>query len=506
MDFKEASLAFRRARQDNTRAYQDAVEKGTIATERQRAGQTGFGAKLRPLRKRAISAVASHAASSTVTPAALEFVEAKTEEGLERTELVWNPDVAAMLAQVRSKERADQKRKRDQLRQDTKLLEDFVEGGGQPLVQEMLETIPELDFSRHSLRPMPSEKYTSVYVVPDHSLATKCVASFASSHVHSSNLAKVLQDDWKQKNRVIHETVEMRPREDPVVLGKCLAEGRCVCQGRGLQLKQFKNAVLRHFKACFPKVLGSARQHLLDGMMVLSLHSEAKPHRPPSGWDLVLAELEASEDDQEDESQAGKRYWFHIASHYLRPYKPVLQELQLVSETDDEVLLEQSGDFCELIEAIEKLDLSLHWHLGFHKMVTRATPLLHFLRRQCLVPSLDPQCKRIWPQARRSRGQGGVAPRQADTEHFEPSTGSPELAQETPGSRAEPPPPTAATGPSSTEPAEDLDVSSEDDSSEDNPHAEGSTHCWLGWRRWWSPCLTNLSLHPKQPRQRKQSS
>ena len=414
VDFKQASQAFHQAREENTPLFQQAVQAGRLATDRQRAGQTGFGAKLRPLRRQALRARHTKLEARAVGLDALQVLPAQATEGPEQEVVLWKPDLDAMITQVRAVEREQQRKKAAKNKEDQALLDAFLHDAESGAVQELVDAVPELTEYAGAFRPLPQEVYTSVQIVADHQLAATGLASFAAGHSKTSNLGQVLSDDWKRKNRVIMDKVELQTGGKVPTKSACLEEGCCLCKGAGLNLKQLRAKVLQCFKRCCPKGSGEHRKLLADGGLVMRLKSNSLPSTEPTAWDLALQEL-LGDEQEEQEEQANRSFWFHVAAFSFRPYKPMLQELDEVEQEGEEVWLEQSGDFCQLVEILERLNLDLQWDLELHRIVSKKRPVLEFSPKHCLVAAWQ-VAERVWPLPHKRRGRSHSASAEASTD------------------------------------------------------------------------------------------
>ena len=407
VDFKTAAAAFREAREHNTEAYQQAVHLGSIATARQQAGHSGFGSQMRAAQKKRTRATQRLVGAMPLAVTALEAVAGNEAGERDTAALVWNPDIPASLAKVRSKERAVQRERVAQDRLHMARLSDYVQDEGLTQVEALTNALPELLPCTSSLCPLPSDELVTLDIVADHMPATVGLAGYATVHSHSSSLSRSLLHDWKIKNRVITETVQQSAAVAPKrgLSSLCSEEGRCLCKGAGLEVRRLRTEVLKQLKTHCPKGAYENRRRLAEGLFVLAFTAESSPKPEPTGWELAMAEREGEESEEEPQ-QAGLTFWFHVASHYFRPYKPVLQELRFLHKEGEEVVLEQTGDFCELVEVVEKMDLELRWHLNMFVLLERQTPVIEFAPRRCHVQSCSSGPVPVWPLKKRGRPRG----------------------------------------------------------------------------------------------------
>ena len=132
--------------------------------------------------------------------------------------------------------------------------------------------------------------------------------------------------------------------------------------------------------------------------------------RPPQlGTSSWMAWWKEDDDVQHRHSQG--IFFYHIAAHSFRPYKPIMQELKHLETADDRLLLSQTGTFLELVEVLDALSLETTWAMSFlqhrrwpHPSARLQSPIVlgggsHKLSDCSLATSTSPSCRQAKHQA-----------------------------------------------------------------------------------------------------------
>ena len=176
-------------------------------------GQRGFGSKpykVRRQRSRANARSLGHEAISTrdTPPPPAQFSAAVSS-----TSPLLLDNVDARLVQVRAHARAAVQQNVQMSIAEEEIIVDFEKKHGLVTSKQLLS--------------VPLGSCATLELVPDHLPAVIRVADYSIQHSCTSNLSRVLQDDWAHKNRAIAQEEQTTKAAATQKQSKCLQEDWC---------------------------------------------------------------------------------------------------------------------------------------------------------------------------------------------------------------------------------------------------------------------------------------
>ena len=245
----------------------------------------------------------------------------------------------------------------------------------------------------------------------------RLLAGQHAKHARSSNLAKVLKDTWLLlQSPVKAEELEEDMHDDTaqeVGSSKCCEVGRCICKGAGKQVAQMRRRLYQILKDSLPRSDAASKELLLGGHLCLRvLRQEEDCVEQTSDKDPVQT--------GEESSSVGRGLWveglwLHIGVHYLKPWRPTFQTLEVLSQpSTSRFLLRQTGEFLGGLEACTQLDLRDVWGLQVWRLVDSLAPVEVLDAAVCLVEAHQTGVHHLWPvptKPRRRRAGGKRAQR-----------------------------------------------------------------------------------------------
>ncbi|CAK0800461.1 unnamed protein product, partial [Prorocentrum cordatum] len=205
-------------------------------------------------------------------------------------------------------------------RQLTSDLLDYSSRNSRDLVQNVFGTSPLMAPLLHQLGavPVPMERFSHLTFQSAAAVRTTCVTALvAVGRCPSGRTARpLLGADWGRKHTMqMHAAAEPIRKETVAERNqwRCARAGVHLCGAKGKDTYSFRNSVLRMLKVRCPKD-SAARQKLIAGSLVLCvarMRREPDDHNVP--LDFEAAEVVCS--------------WYHLAVHYLSPFRPTLQTM-----------------------------------------------------------------------------------------------------------------------------------------------------------------------------------
>ena len=182
----------------------------------------------------------------------------------------------------------------------------FDEGIGKELLAEALTIIPAL--KDYSFQFLPGGPLCVLQRQEDTVSRATAACAWSCNH-KESNLGTSLSSTWDLHHSLIESEMCDVIEKPGKKVSPCVMAGRCIHQGQGKRLSQFRTQMCNFLKKTFQTTL--QKQSLLDGMVFLHVHSIADtlPDGPaPSA-------LDSSE------------VWLSVALMYQKPYRPTFHRV-----------------------------------------------------------------------------------------------------------------------------------------------------------------------------------
>ena len=434
--FEDLAEEYREAKRQRSAEYLQAEEIGRAATERHRdMGLPSFGPPPRTVRR---SQTRLQPGTSLVSEQGALRPTAAMQVGEQPARLTFQDlDLDTALTKVRKEAMRVGRAKASAERASMRALQKFQEEHTGALHEACLAAMPDAAPFISDFKMIPHESLMVAEVALDPVDDAECVAEWASANARRSNLKAALLADWESKCTTIGESACESTERQPDLHTMCLKYNCCVCSQPGKSYWQFRNRLLAGMKRLIPRADGSIKKRLVDGHFALRLSGEAAPELLDD-WDRAL-EAKYGDSDEEARGSVVGDIWYHIAVHYLKPYRPTLQSLRLTRHEADagRVFLEQTGAFFTDLEALRTLSLSARWSMEVYEMINTAEPVGTLNPREACFRRKEEEAASLWPPpprrrrgvARASRARPGVA--EAATEIGQAPAGNPNAMDET---------------------------------------------------------------------------
>ena len=221
---------------------------------------------------------------------------------------------------------------------------------------------------RQHLRPVPCQLFPALEVVFDNVDQARGVTQWSSENSRRSNLRAALLQDWSQKSSTLQGEDQGKKVRKVAKTTLCQKYGFCICSGEGLNIYKLRNRLLQLLKRQVPRHSKERKKLLTEGHMCVHLIAPQQ-EEASSGWAALGDAL--LQDSETSRSQSGDREaWWHIACHFLKPYRPTIQSLDFIeARPAGQVLLAQTGKFLTDVEACASLSLSATWTVELYEMI-----------------------------------------------------------------------------------------------------------------------------------------
>ena len=426
-DFQSLGEQYRKAQQDNTPEYQEAVRLGAAARERHRlSGVPSFGPRPREVTRHSVTRwLQTHAQAGRVPHSLTSCAALQDNDPMSLTLI---NDLQLRITQVRKAQVAARRSSRVQREEEAARLVAYCKLQQGAALEGLLESIPAMLTGASSFFFVPDQRLLYFEVVPDNNAKAIDIAAWSAANSRTSNSDSALQADWCRRHSTIFAnssgTDAQERKQTP-----CCRYGLCLCQGTGRDVMALRNHFLQIMKAQFDTRLPDQKERLQDGGVVVELQQVGESIFTPEWQALIDSYIEEDATKEGPTWSKEKRLFLHLALQYFKPYRPTFHLLKLVETQPGPLFtLEQTGVFLPEFRLWCEVDVDTSWSVTFHEVLVRSAPVVLLQPKQCLCSPIEglhtevlwplpPPAKRAFQGRRRGRrtdaavnqSQAGVA-------------------------------------------------------------------------------------------------